>query len=197
VTTSSNSISTSNFSSPVTTGNLIVAWVWYNSTGQSVSSVADSVGNTYIKAVGPTTGTGTMSGWRQELWYAKNSVGGSGISVTAMFTGTFNAEKSITAHEYSGLDPVSPLDATAAEATSAANASSGSVSTKFARELIFGASLFQGSGTAGIGFTQRSSIAGNASEDKVVSIVGSYSATFSNSAQNAIVQLAAFRASGQ
>src|SRR5262249_51621527 len=160
------------FSSAVTSGNLIVVWVWYNSAAQNIVSVTDTVGNAYALAVGPTTGTGGMAGWRQELWYAKNVVGGSNLNVTATFSGTFNAEKSITAHEYSGIDPVAPLDGASGVATSAANASTGSVTTRFGSELIFAAGLFQGSGSAGTGFTRRSSIASNVSEDKVASTIG-------------------------
>jgi hypothetical protein len=40
-------------------------------------------------------------------------------------------------------------------------------------------------------------MANNVSEDKVVSSVGAYAGLFTNSAQSAIVQLAAFKAAGQ
>jgi uncharacterized repeat protein (TIGR01451 family) len=197
VTASGNSISTGAFASPVSNGNLIAVWIWYNSNSQKVSTMTDTAGNTYVLAVGPTTGTGTMSGWRQEIWYAKNVIGGASLNVTATFAGTFNAEKSITAHEYSGLDQVAPLDVTAAAATTVANASTGTATTKFANELIFAGALFQGSGSAGTGFTRRSSMANNVSEDRVVSAVGSYAGTFTNTAQSAIVQMVAFKAAGQ
>jgi hypothetical protein len=193
-TSNGNSISTGAFGSSAAAGDLLVAWVWYNSASQSVTSVTDTVGNAYARAVGPTTGIGAMASWRQELWYAKNVVGGSGVSVKATFAGTFNAEKSITAHEYSGAHATSPLDVTAAAAVSGANVSSGAKTTTFPNELVFGAALFQASGAAGSGFTRRSSIANNASEDKVVTTTGSYSATFTNSSQSAIVQMATFKA---
>src|SRR5262249_26455068 len=64
-TVSANTISTGTFTSPVTAGHLLVVWVWYNSATQSVASVADTLGNVYAKAVGPTTGTGAMASWRQ------------------------------------------------------------------------------------------------------------------------------------
>jgi uncharacterized repeat protein (TIGR01451 family) len=193
-TANTRSVSTGAFGSPVSSGNLVVVWIWYNSATQNVASVTDTAGNAYAIAVGPTTGTGGMAGWRQELWYAKNIVGASNLNVTATFTGTFYAEKSVTAHEYSGVDPVSPLDVTAAAATSVANASSGSATTRSAGELVFAAALFQTSGGAGAGFTQRSSIASNASEDRVVSSTGAYAGLFTNSAQSAIVQMATFKA---
>jgi hypothetical protein len=119
------------------------------------------------------------------------------LNVTATFTGNFNAQKSITAHEYSGLDQVAPLDVTAAAATSVANASTGTSTTRFTNELIFAGALFQGSGSAGSGFTRRSSIASNVSEDRVVTTAGPYAGLFTNTAQSAIVQMAAFKAAGQ
>jgi chitodextrinase len=194
---SGNSVSTGNFTNSVADSNLIVAWIWYNNTTQNVLSVTDTKGNVYAKAVGPTTGASGLSGWRQEIWYAKKVIGGSGISVTATFTGTFATKKSITAHEYSGADQTNPLDVSSAAVTSTVNASSGALTTSFANELIFGAGLFLNSSANGSGFIQRSSTNGNASEDKFVTSTGSYAAVFSNSAQDAIVQMATFKAAGQ
>jgi hypothetical protein len=159
--------------------------------------VSDTRGNVYARAVGPTTGTGALASQRQELWYAKNLVGGAGASVTATFDGNFNADKSITAHEYTGADQMAPLDVTSAVAVSGANVSGTPATTTAANELIFGATLFQGSGSAGAGFTKRSSIASNVSEDKAVTTTGSYSVAFVNSSQAAVVQMATFRASAQ
>ena len=162
-----------------------------------MSTLTDTARNSYIKAVGPVTGAGTMSGWRQELWYAKNIVGGSNLVVTATFTGSFNGEKAITAHEYAGLDPSAPLDVTMSSAVYAANAASNAVTTNYATELIVGVGLFQSSGNAGSSFTRRSSIASNVSEDRVVFAPGSNTVTFTNTSQNVLVLGAAFRAAGQ
>jgi chitodextrinase len=191
---STNSVNTGTFATPVGAGNLMVAWVWYNSATQSVTSVTDTLGNVYTRAVGPTTGIDAMASWRQELWYAKNIKGGSGASVTATFTGTFSTPKAVSAHEYSGADPTSPLDATAAAAVTASNVSSGSATTTSPNEIVFGAGLYQGAGSQGTGFTRRSSLADNVTEDKFVTSTGSYSATFTNGSQSAIVQMATFRA---
>ena len=102
------SVSSGSFSAAVSAGNLIVVRVFYNSASRTVASVTDTKNNSYAKAVGPTTGAGTMAAWRQENWYARNVAGGTGLNVTANFDATFNAEKSISAHEYSGLDTVAP-----------------------------------------------------------------------------------------
>jgi len=190
-------VSTGTFSRAVSSGNLLVVWLWYNSSTQQVASIADTAGNSYALAAGPTTGTVAMAGWRQELWYAKNVAGASSLNVTATFTGAFNSRRTISVHEYSGLDPIAPLDRALGSATSSANASTGTVTTRFATELVFAAALFHTSGSAGPGFTQRSSIASNVSEDKVVTAAGSYAGQFSNNAQAAIVHIATFKAAGQ
>jgi hypothetical protein len=196
-TANSNTIVTGVFGKSVTAGDLIVAWVWYNSTSQSVSSVTDTDNDAYTRAVGPTTGTGSLAGWQQELWYAKNVAAGSSVKVTATFTGKFSAEKSISAHEYSGLDTASPLDvASAVAASGITNASTPAVSTNFPTDLIFGAAVFGSSGTAGPGFIQRSSIKENVSEDELALSQGSYAATFTNPSDDVIAQMAAFKASG-
>ena len=194
---SSSTATTNAFSASTTTGDTIIVRAWYNSNTQSVTGMSDTAGDTYSLAVGPTTGTGMLAGWRQEIWYAKNVTGRTGVTVTASFSGTFSGEKSLTAHEYSGLDPVAPLDAKSAGSSASVNVGTGAATTTYAKELIFGAALFASSGTSGSGFTQRSSIAGNASEDRIVSTTGTYSATFSNAAQASIVQVATFRAAGQ
>ncbi|MBI2669679.1 MAG: hypothetical protein HYX20_00820 [Candidatus Yanofskybacteria bacterium] len=193
---SNNSVTTANFTNPVGNSNLMVVWVWYNSSTQSVSSITDTAGNTYAKAVGPTVGSGVLASWSQEIWYAKNIVGGTAFNVTATFSGIFNGRKSITAHEYSGADLSTPLDITAFATGTSADASSGAAITNFSDELIFGAALFEGTGGSGVGFTQRSFIQNNASEDKNVLSTGSNSVTFNNSAQTWIVQMASFRAAG-
>ena len=196
-TSSSNTATTNAFSAPTTTGDTIIVWVWYNSSTQRVTGMSDTAGDAYALAVGPTTGTGALGGWRQEIWYAKSVIGRAAVTVTATFSGTFSGEKSMTAHEYSGLDPVAPLDATWAGVSTTGNAATGALTTTSAQELIFGAALFMTVGTSGSGFTLRSSIASNASEDRVVSTAGLYAAAFSNASQPSIVQMATFKTAGQ
>ena len=54
-------------------GDLNVAVVGWNDSTATVSSVTDSSGNIYQRAVGPTTVSGTLS---QSIYYARNIVGG-------------------------------------------------------------------------------------------------------------------------
>ena len=69
-----------NYSSAQTAGDLNVVVVGWNDTTAKVQSVADSAGNTYFLAVGPTVGTGLQ----QSIYYAGNIRGGSN-TVTVTF----------------------------------------------------------------------------------------------------------------
>jgi hypothetical protein len=165
----------------INAGNSIVVWIYYNSGVDSVITVTDSANNTYQLAVGPTSGAGGLAGFRQEIWVAANINGGSGVAVTASFSGAFATQKSIVAHEYAGLAPFNPVDVTSAAVGASANASSG-VAVTSAPDLIFGAGIFLGTATAGAGFTQRSNLGGNVSEDQRPGATGPAEATFTNAA---------------
>src|SRR5262249_4853861 len=147
----------------VTSGDLIVVWIWYNSNAQSVSGVTDSAGgNNYLPAIGPTAGSGTLAGWQQEIWYAKITNGGAGVVVTAKFTGTFATEKAISAHRYQAG---TTLDQVAANTGTSANATCGP-KTVTANELVFAAAIFGSSGSPDPAFTPRSALGSNVAEDK-------------------------------
>jgi hypothetical protein len=182
------------FPSTQTAGDLNVVAVGWGDTTSSVGSVTDSKGNTYTRAVGPTTTTGLS----QSVYYAKNIAAGSNT-----VTVTFNqaaAYPDVRILEYSGLDPSTPLDVTAAAVGSGTSASSGSATTTAANELIFGAGSTAGVAYtgAGTGFSARIiNNFGNIAEDKTVSSTGSNSATAPNSSGNWVMQMATFKGSGQ
>jgi hypothetical protein len=176
----------------INAGNLIAVWIWYNSNAVNVLSVTDSASNTYQLAVGPTRGAGNMANFQQEIWFAPNINGGTGVAVTAAFSGAFAAEKAIVAHEYVGLAPFSPVDLTSAAVGTTANASSGVV-TETLPVLVFGAAIFSNMGTAGPGFTQRSLLANNTTEDMRLTAAGPAEATFVNTAQDWIAQMVTFQ----
>src|SRR5262245_51910365 len=73
------------YTSAQTAGNFNVVVVGWNDTTAAVSSVTDSRGNVYTRAVGPTALAGQMS---QSIYYAKNIVGAaaSANTVTVRFT---------------------------------------------------------------------------------------------------------------
>ena len=88
-------------------GDLNVVLVGWNSLNSHVTSVTDSKGNPYQLAFGPTAGNGVS----QVVYYAKNiasaSAGSNAVTVTF---DTAAAYPDVRLLEYSGLDPVNPLD---------------------------------------------------------------------------------------
>jgi hypothetical protein len=180
------------YSAAQTAGNLDVVLVGWNDTTSTVSSVADSRGNTYALAIGPTSGTGL----RQSIYYAKNIAAGSN-TLTVKFNQAA-ACVDIRALEYSGLDTVSPLDVTAGAAGSGISGNSGSATTTSAKELIVGAGMTATRFTqAGTGFTLRTITSPDAdiAEDRVTTAAGSYNATGPISPGSPwVMQMATFRA---
>jgi hypothetical protein len=157
--------------------------------------VTDSSGNVYHLAVGPTIYSGTAT---QAIYYSANIVGAAANANTV--TVTFNGSAmypDIRILEYSGLDPNSPLDVTAAAMGSSGSAGSGAATTTYANDLIFGANLTATYTTgAGAGFTSRviTTPDGDIAEDRIVTATGSYAATAPTSPAGPwIMQMAAFR----
>jgi len=178
-------------------GSLVVAWVWYNAAAQTVLAVSDTAGNVFKLATAK-AGTNVLVGWQQEIWYAPNAVGGSGVIVSALFTGPFAAKKAIVAHVYSnasaGAPFDDPVDVTKADADVSQGVSSG-VAAASDQGLIFGAALFSAVGAAGPGFTQEAEQSGNVTEDRRVDGPGPVEATFTNTVPNQswIAQMVVFR----
>ena len=191
---SSNASVSVNYVNPQTAGNLNIVAVGWTDTTSAISSVTDTGGNTYTRAVGPTA----SNGQQQSIYYAKNIAGGANTNTVTVTFNQVAAYPDVRILEYKGLDTTSPLDVTAAAGGSGTNASSGSATTTSANELIFGAGTTAGVFSApGSGFTTRMiNIFGNIAEDEVVSSTGSYAATATNSAGNWLMQMATFKASG-
>ncbi len=173
-----------------TLGNLNIVAVGWNDTTSTVTGVTDSQNNTYVLAIGPTTGTGL----RQSIYYAKNiAAGANTVTVTFSQAAVFVDVRIL---EYSGLDTANPLDKTAGAVGSGTTASSGAVTTTAANELIFGAGMTISKFTgAGSGFTSRiiTSPDADIAEDRTVTATGSYSATAPNSSSNWVMQIATFQ----
>ncbi len=127
------------YSNAQTVGDLNVIVVGWNDTTATVSSVQDSKGNVYTRAVGPTLVSGYLS---QSIYYAKNIVAAAAGSNTVTVTfsaAAYAADIRIT--EYSGADPNNPVDVTAANSGTTASSSSGSATTTNPTDLIFGANI--------------------------------------------------------
>ena len=185
------------YTSAQAAGNLNVVVVGWNDSTATVTSVTDTKGNVYTRAVGPTVVSGLLS---QSIYYAKNVV--AAASNANVVTVRFNVAAQfadIRVLEYSGLDPVNPVDVVAAATGTGTTSSTPAATTTNANDLIFGAntvtSLTTGSGT---GFTTRviTTPDGDIAEDRIVTAVGSYSASAPMASGTWIMQMVAFKAAG-
>jgi len=163
-----------------TAGNLLVVFVGTTSTTATVSSIADTAGNTYTyvtRIVGDLTGT-------IECWYAKNIAG----NVSNVVTVTFSASvynRTITVDQYSGCDTSAPLDQYNTGSGNSNTPTTGNITTTVADEVLV-AGVYLGypyTITAGTNYTLRTltntAPSRGASEDRIVSATGTYNATFS------------------
>jgi hypothetical protein len=168
------STSTVGFVSPIAVGNAI-ALVVYNKIGYGVSSVSDTLGNTYTLV----SSTGPMF-----VYVALNSTGGTN---TVSVVGNYGINSFLAIHEYANMASASPVDAqTTAAASSGATLTVGPI-TATQTDLLFtafGCDDFSGEGTGATGFTTRewsgSGLAGVETADKAV-LAGSYSAVWDSS----------------
>jgi fibronectin type 3 domain-containing protein len=179
-------------------GDLNIIVVGWNDNTAVVSAVTDSSGNEYALAVGPTIESGFGS---QSIYYAPNiASAAAGTNTVTVTFASAAASPDIRILEYSGADPINPVDVTAANSGNSTTSDSGSASTTNATDLIFGANLSQAATIApGVGFTQRllSMPDGNVLEDQMVAATGSYNASASLGASAPwIMQMVAFRTPG-
>src|SRR5262249_47235107 len=141
---------------------------------------------------------GTLS---QSIYYAKNiSAATAGANTVTVTFATAATAPDVRILEYSGVNTVSALDGAVGGAGNSATSSSGALTTTNSTDLLVGANTVQtATFGANSGFIQRmiTNPDGDIAEDRVVTAVGSYSAsptlTF---AGNWVMQLAAFRAAG-
>jgi hypothetical protein len=175
-------------------GDLNVVAIGFNDSTSTITSVTDSAGNVYQLAAPLTRGSGVS----QAIYYAKNinaAAAGANV-VTVQFSGAA-PYVDVRVAEYSGLDPVNPLDTSASEAGSGSTASSGNLTTSAASEVIFGAGITTSAFVGGTnGFTSRiiTPVDGDIAGDEFVA-PGTYAATADlvGSAGTWIMQAVAFR----
>jgi hypothetical protein len=194
------STASATFSQAQGAGDLIVVVVgWVAGANVAVTQVGDTIGNGYTTAAAPTH---ISAGLTQSIFYAKGiaaaAAGANTVTVTLSAAGS---PLDLSAAEYAGLDPVTPLDTSAGYGgrSNSATTLPATATTGTARELIFGAGVTLGSFTGpGAAFTLRK-LTGNGPnfgvvEDRVVSATGSYSAD-APLASNAsyVMQVATFR----
>ena len=174
------------------TGNLLVVFVGMLSYTETVSSIADTAGNSYTFIRRLRNGAVTL-----EAWYAKSITGNASNVVTVTYTGSI-AERSVIVLQYSGCDKTSPLDQWDSATGSSSTPTSDNETTTLADEvLVAGANLLNSKDyTAGANYTLRvetdTPYAG--AEDRIVSSIGTYNATFSLSGStNWVIILATFK----
>jgi hypothetical protein len=180
------------FAASSTTGNLIIVHLDWDGQTRSINSVTDNKGNAYTRINGPTNWNGVI--YRAELWYAYNITGsGAAIAITATLSGAPTSYTQIYISEYSGIARANPLDQNSAAMGNALAVSSGSQTTAYTNELIYGASIgASGLLTLGAGFTIRSTANSNIIEDKISGDVGSFNTTFNSAGGNWVAQMATF-----
>ncbi len=194
--TSSNALA---FTSNVTAGNtILVAITQWNTT---VSSVTDNRGNTYT-AVTPARHANTSTDYA-ELYYAKNVAGGA-TTVTVAFSGT--ADTNVGIYEYSGLDPISPLEQLASNTGFGSAPNGGTVTTATDNELYFAVGVDDNGNnvapTAGSGYTLENHQDDSTSHERFysedrISAHGSYSTNFTiGTSSNWAVIGASFKPAG-
>jgi hypothetical protein len=177
-------------------GNINLVVVGWNDAKATVTSVSDSKGNSYTRAVGPTVRANRAT---QSIYFAPN------ISAAAANSNIVTVRFSVAASfpdirilEYSGLDPVSPLVGGVGATGSSTTTNSGSLTTTVPNVLLVGANVVANLTTGpGAGFTSRMITDPNSDivEDRVVTTIGSYSATAPQSPSGYwVMQMVAFKA---
>jgi Bacterial Ig-like domain (group 2) len=122
---------TSQFPTSVTAGDLILVQVSWSDSTNSVNSVTDTAGNTYVSAVGPARQNGAAS---TQLFYAANVNGGlDKINVTMSGSTKFV----LAIYELAGAAPSNPLDVEATGNGNGITATTASITTTGVNEFVF------------------------------------------------------------
>lgn len=159
-------------------GNLNLVVVSLGDSTTTVTSVTDTLGNTYSLAAGPTSVAGELS---QSIYYARNTANApAGTNHVIVTLSGVAAAPDVRTAEYSGIAQRNPLDASASNSGNSATSGAGPLTTTNAHDLLIAANDVEASTTGpGSGFTQRLSTPtyGDLLEDQTVTAIGTYSAT--------------------
>jgi hypothetical protein len=176
-----------------TAGDFDVVVVGWNDTVAQVTSVGDSSGNVYLRAVGPTTESNQLS---QSIYYSSNiRAAAAGANVVSVAFSPAAQYVDVRIVEYQGIAAANPLDQTSQGSGVTAAASAPAVTTTYSSELIFAAGMTTGSfDPVAAPFVQRiiTTPDGDSAEDQIATSLGSYGVTAQQSGVW-ILQLATFR----
>ena len=118
-------------------GSLSVVVVGWNNPAAQVLSVVDTSGNTYQLSAGPVTRPGLGN---QAIYAASNVVGAApGVNLVTVTMTSAAAVAEVRTIEYQGIEPASVVDVTAGADGDSGEADSGSATTTFRNDLLFGA----------------------------------------------------------
>jgi hypothetical protein len=180
-----------------TAGNLNVVAIGWNDTTATISSVTDTLGNSYQLAV-PVAQLSGAQPLSQAIYYAANIVSAAAGANSAMVTFSTSASfPDIRIAEYSGLATSSPFDVGSSGTGNSASPSVGPITTTAANEVLVGAGMNTNVLSAGAGYTSRIVTANDFDllEDDIVTSAGSYTCTAGISASGPwVLQVAAFSA---
>jgi hypothetical protein len=163
---------TLSYPAPVQAGNALVAIVFDTYGNPNVTSISDSLGNSFTVVLQLLNAT---------IALAQDARGGSG-SVTVNLAGAFDFDFHVL--EYAGIAARSALEVAAGSAGSSTapdGMSSGVRATSAAKGLIIGYGACTNTCYVGTGFTARSTFHGNLVEDRIFAAPGSYEAIASAS----------------
>ena len=176
------------FSTPTTSGNLIVVQVTW-SDRSNFQSINDSLGNTFIP-IGVERQS-SLIGVKSRLFYAPNIRGGPD-TITTVVTGSPSYHE-LYVHEYSGLDPIAPLDGYSVLVGGGPSFTSDVINTSAPHALIYGIEIDSSAGTADSHWTTRSTLNGNVAADANAATPGTYAFTGRSGGGRYIAWIAAFR----
>ncbi len=155
-----------------TAGNLNVLVIGIAGPLTSVTSVTDDAGNTYERAIGPTS-SGALAQW---IYTARITAAPAMTTVHVTFDGV-TTQPGLLFAEYAGVSTTMAVHTTSGLAGSGTLSASGPVTVTIAPALIIGANTNAQGGTAGpgAGYTQRLfSAFEDILEDRVVETPGTY-----------------------
>ncbi len=183
------------FTTNPTAHNLIVVWASWKPSAVTVSTVTDSLLNSYNNAVGPTTQPTSLVD--SQIFYASNIAGGGSDTVTVNFSASTTI-CSVVIVEYTGPDQNSPLDITSTNTGASNSLNSGLPVPNFGNELVFAAaSVDTGAASAGNGFGSIQATGGSLAEDNIqISNAQQHATATSSASGNWIMQMVTFRDSG-
>src|SRR5262245_59319431 len=154
------------------TGHLIVAYVVWDNPGGA--TVADSAGNTWANAVGPTRPADDPT--TAQIFYARN-IAGALTTVTVTFAAPITSHAVLFVHEYAGLDPTAPLGSAIASTGTSTATDPGFLTT-----VTPNTALFLGVASNGLiakrprGFHRRGRTRGTMTADTVPKAPGTFDA---------------------